>query len=518
MRFKKIKNEAKQTIERRINMYKKLKEQSGSALLVTLSILIMLSILGIASIKVSTTDMDISYNNKAKSMSFFAAEAGLSHTLTTISNGTSTSAGTISITQLGNGTSYATSWTAVDLANTMTLTSTGYKGNSASPDGKTVLQQKIELTDVSLDNAITIPNWGLPPGSEGPFKIDGSSRQNQVYGKIQIDAPVGTNGKQVMVDNLATNPVKFAGVVNVTIGGIPYYAKVNNPTNDGTPHQFTITISGTNYTGTVTWDNASTPKTGTGSISISGTTYTGVAKPGSISITGGSSAYTGPPTSSGNLGWLYLNQPVQTPPDLGSTTIQTLGTNGATAGGYTAPVSAVTFGSSNLTLNKVGGGTISYYDGATKTIDFTAIPGGILYLPAGFSLGQGVFYKGLGTIVTGSGTVYINKNLKPATGFELTSDLGLVSNGQVELQGGATSIYVYAHIFTMGTNQNVIEPGVNFYGSFVAPFLKMEGTDDPNNITRIYYMKPKGSIPGLAYLSSKFVVSAQKGSWMEELN
>jgi len=171
-------------------------------------------------------------------------------------------------------------------------------------------------------------------------------------------------------------------------------------------------------------------------------------------------------------------------------------------------------------LNKVGGGTISYYDGATKTIDFNAIPGGILYLPAGFKLGQGVFYKGLGTIVIGGGTVDIKKDLKPATGFEQTSDLGMVSNTTIHLgdQSGNAPIYVYAHIYTQGTNQNVVNPGVNFYGSFVAPFLKLEGTDNPNNITRMYYMKPKGIIPGMAYLSSKFIVSIKKGSWMEDLN
>jgi hypothetical protein len=58
-------------------MLKPIKGSSGSALVVTLLMLIMLSFIGIASITTSVRDMDIAKNTKDRTEAFYVAEAGL---------------------------------------------------------------------------------------------------------------------------------------------------------------------------------------------------------------------------------------------------------------------------------------------------------------------------------------------------------------------------------------------------------------------------------------------------------
>ena len=58
-------------------MYKQITNQTGSALVVTLLMLIMLTFIGIASITTSVRDMDISKNTTDRTKAFFVAEGGL---------------------------------------------------------------------------------------------------------------------------------------------------------------------------------------------------------------------------------------------------------------------------------------------------------------------------------------------------------------------------------------------------------------------------------------------------------
>ncbi len=62
-------------------MIQSISNQKGSALLVTLSILVLLSFLGIASVMTSNTDMDISGNEKRSTQAFYVAEAGVERTV-----------------------------------------------------------------------------------------------------------------------------------------------------------------------------------------------------------------------------------------------------------------------------------------------------------------------------------------------------------------------------------------------------------------------------------------------------
>ena len=58
-------------------MYKALKNDSGSALVVALLMLIMLSFIGIAAISTSVRDMDIAKNTTDRTKAFYVAESGL---------------------------------------------------------------------------------------------------------------------------------------------------------------------------------------------------------------------------------------------------------------------------------------------------------------------------------------------------------------------------------------------------------------------------------------------------------
>src|SRR3972149_2102694 len=62
-------------MKRRSNMFRN--NQKGSALIVSLLILVLLSFIGIAGVITSSRDMDISLNQKERNNAFYTAEAGL---------------------------------------------------------------------------------------------------------------------------------------------------------------------------------------------------------------------------------------------------------------------------------------------------------------------------------------------------------------------------------------------------------------------------------------------------------
>jgi len=72
--------------EELIIMFKILRNKSGSALIVTLLMLIMLSFIGIASITTSVRDMDIAKNTTDRTDAFYVADAGLELAYATLKN------------------------------------------------------------------------------------------------------------------------------------------------------------------------------------------------------------------------------------------------------------------------------------------------------------------------------------------------------------------------------------------------------------------------------------------------
>lgn len=157
MLFKRKTGEVDQLPERRSEMYKWLRSQKGSAMIIILCILVMLSLLGIAAIYTSTSDMSISQNSKLKTQAFYAAEAGLAHAISAIDNGSKLDSGSVPVTVLSGNSKYQASWTQMDpITGIKTITATGYVGDVNSPDAKTILEEKVEVTDSYLDNVITI--------------------------------------------------------------------------------------------------------------------------------------------------------------------------------------------------------------------------------------------------------------------------------------------------------------------------------------------------------------------------
>ncbi len=116
--------------------------QKGSALVISLLILILLSFIGIAGVITSSRDMDISLNQKERNNAFYTAEAGLELAMALAKNN-----GQImdadSLRDLINGYSSSLGYDTFNVAVTgagqyKTLTSTGY-----SSDGKAAVQVQV---------------------------------------------------------------------------------------------------------------------------------------------------------------------------------------------------------------------------------------------------------------------------------------------------------------------------------------------------------------------------------------
>ena len=113
--------------------------QQGSILIVTVLILVLLSILGTASINLSSTEMLIVRNNKLNTESFFDAEAGVHHTLDFIEklnqNGTSplpeSGCNQLNITSPGSFSFQISDVCATPKENIYTFNSTGFSSDAA---------------------------------------------------------------------------------------------------------------------------------------------------------------------------------------------------------------------------------------------------------------------------------------------------------------------------------------------------------------------------------------------------
>ncbi len=115
-------------------MFKYLKNSRGSALVVALLMLIMLSFIGIASITTSVRDMDISHNTTQKTKAFNVAEAGIELSLATVNANPVWRTG-FSNQSMGGGTfdvAVVDSSTDVSLAGNLRVTSTGHLGDAQS--------------------------------------------------------------------------------------------------------------------------------------------------------------------------------------------------------------------------------------------------------------------------------------------------------------------------------------------------------------------------------------------------
>ncbi|MEA1981411.1 MAG: pilus assembly PilX N-terminal domain-containing protein, partial [candidate division Zixibacteria bacterium] len=79
------------------------KNESGSALIITLSLLMVLSLIGLMSVKTSHTDVELSFNKQHNEKSFYNAEAGANRALVDLCNNNNWDSGYVSIA-LNDGT------------------------------------------------------------------------------------------------------------------------------------------------------------------------------------------------------------------------------------------------------------------------------------------------------------------------------------------------------------------------------------------------------------------------------
>ncbi|MDH4156492.1 MAG: hypothetical protein OEW00_04360 [candidate division Zixibacteria bacterium] len=108
-------------------MFNKLKDNSGAALLIALSVLAMLTLVAIMSVDRAATDIDLSYNQLHEEQAFYMAEAGANRAVAELNSDLTWTAG-FAGEGLGNGT-YSVlvtdSFTVPTLVDTIILTATG---------------------------------------------------------------------------------------------------------------------------------------------------------------------------------------------------------------------------------------------------------------------------------------------------------------------------------------------------------------------------------------------------------
>lgn len=147
-------------------MFTILKNNQGSALIISLLMLVMLSFIGIASVITSVRDMDISQNTQEKTKAFYIAEAGAERGLAQVNDSAAWRAGFSSIT-FGSGAYSVTitdSLTDASLGKNLKLVASGTDGYGESVI-ETILKPKIKINSIFKwamfgDKKVTISGQG----------------------------------------------------------------------------------------------------------------------------------------------------------------------------------------------------------------------------------------------------------------------------------------------------------------------------------------------------------------------
>lgn len=168
--------------------------QKGSALVVSLLILILLSFIGIAGVITSSRDMDISLNQKERNNAFYTAEAGLELAMALAKNNGQITANDSLYTlingyaqSLGNDTFNVT---VTGAGQFKTLTSTGY-----SSDGKSAVQVQVRRrrNPLNIWNNVMFAGTGQAgKGIQGNVSYHGSVH---ILGDGEPFTDANSNGK-----------------------------------------------------------------------------------------------------------------------------------------------------------------------------------------------------------------------------------------------------------------------------------------------------------------------------------
>ncbi len=185
----------------------------GSALLISLALLGMLTLVAIVAVDQANTDIDLSYNNMHAEQAFYVAEAGLDHAQSLIAADHSWNAGLNDIAFNGGAYSVTVTDSSVNpaLADSIVLTSTATLSSGKSTLEAVVMPERFYPYRYGLyaDKAISIDN---SVGTDSYNSDSGSyaSTVENLYGSV------GANGT-ILIEN---NPTIAGNVHSATAGGI----------------------------------------------------------------------------------------------------------------------------------------------------------------------------------------------------------------------------------------------------------------------------------------------------------
>lgn len=213
-------------------MRKHYTDESGSALLIALCLLMMLTAVALLAVDVSHTEMELSFNQIHQDQSFYVAEAGVKHAQG-IKNADHDWDTGLQEVHFGQGSYSVTvhdSTTNPDLVDTVVLVSTGTVKGAQSVVEVTLVPEPFcpyhyglfAYESVTIENAVSTDSWNSDSGS-----FDGTVSEE--YGSI------GSNG-QITIEN---NPTIGGDVTTALPGGITITGsgKVLGDTSTTAPEQ-----------------------------------------------------------------------------------------------------------------------------------------------------------------------------------------------------------------------------------------------------------------------------------------
>jgi len=244
----------------------KIKSNRGSALLITLCLMGMLSLVALAALKNSNTDMELSFNNENSERAFYIADAGAKRAVYEIKTDSSWRTGYNNIGFSGGTYTVQVddSSTNAALDDSIVITSTGEILNANSKVEITLAPEVINPFEFGFfaDNSVDIRN---------SMETDSYNSDSGSYflTKTDTDGDIGSNGS-ITVKNGAT----VAGDVSTSLSGglnITNPADVLGDTTSSAPAQNLDIIPASEYT----WaEGASIASTGiSGSYTYDPTTY-----------------------------------------------------------------------------------------------------------------------------------------------------------------------------------------------------------------------------------------------------
>ena len=223
-------------------MFKNLRNSNGSALVIALLMMIMLSFLTIASVTTSVQDMGISYNTKEKTRAFYIAEAGIERAFAQLKDSVQWRTGYTNATFGGGAYSVVVEDSTTDpsLDSNIMLTATG-----SLAFGESVVEVVLAPTFKSLFNYAAFGDefvdfssqswtdaYDSDSGSYSSQATNGPDEEGNMYG--DEEGAVGSNGEITLTSNSQIHGdanTSSPGDLNISDGDVHGDTSSTAPTN-----------------------------------------------------------------------------------------------------------------------------------------------------------------------------------------------------------------------------------------------------------------------------------------------